>query len=78
MVGATCKWITKCRRYGRFNPRSRGGSDFGDGVSIFIKDVSIHAPVVGATIATKAEIGSRRVSIHAPVVGATQLIMLVR
>ena len=33
-----------------FNPRSRGGSDLGDdGFKQYLSEVSIHAPVVGAT-----------------------------
>ena len=35
-------------------------------------DVSIHAPVVGATHSMEIIVGTIDVSIHAPVVGATQ------
>ena len=55
-----------------FNPRSRQGSDFIDvdlGVAL---DISIHAPVKGATRSNRPANIKAKISIHAPVKGATR------
>ena len=54
-----------------FNPRSRMGSDKCGCCCARIKEVSIHAPVWGATDLTILLDHSSLVSIHAPVWGAT-------
>ena len=54
-----------------FNPRSRVGSDPGSSLSELPVDISIHAPVWGATIARPGPHQRRVISIHAPVWGAT-------
>ena len=54
-----------------FNPRARDGRDtIGIKTGNFIS-VSIHAPVMGATVAHVFVVLVLRVSIHAPVMGAT-------
>src|SRR5258706_608582 len=55
----------------RFNPRSREGSDGGEGGLHSRYCVSIHAPVKGATRAEVLCHPGGDVSIHAPVKGAT-------
>ena len=55
-----------------FNPRSREGSDTRDGSSYLIPmNISIHAPVKGATDAQQKLAQLYEISIHAPVKGAT-------
>ena len=56
-----------------FNPRSREGSDYGNGKFARADFVSIHAPVKGATRKPKTEVINDAVSIHAPVKGATSI-----
>ena len=41
-------------------------------VSSQIRDISIHAPVKGATVSTTASRHTQEISIHAPVKGATR------
>ena len=56
-----------------FNPRSREGSDrksVDDRLATI--EISIHAPVKGATAHTLAGFGGAAISIHAPVKGATR------
>ena len=56
-----------------FNPRSRVGSDTAYPVGwLIVADVSIHAPVWGATYLYGKEDRGMTVSIHAPVWGATR------
>ena len=59
-------------RAGRFNSRSRMGSDKGDIVRFACAIVSIHAPAWGATAGTGMGGGMDGVSIHAPAWGATR------
>ena len=54
-----------------FNPRARMGRDETDSGSSKQPEVSIHAPVWGATIFVGIDFMSEHVSIHAPVWGAT-------
>ena len=56
-----------------FNPRTREGCDLDAGRLVpFYIDISIHAPVKGATFDLDVDAGLRGViSIHAPVKGAT-------
>ena len=54
-----------------FNPRSRVGSDCKIECLLEEYNVSIHAPVWGATGNIGARVGDKIVSIHAPVWGAT-------
>ena len=54
-----------------FNPRSREGSDAFIGYRIRHHDISIHAPVKGATIVQVHPRVVPVISIHAPVKGAT-------
>jgi len=61
-------WITQRRS---FNPRARMGRDVLEGASRGLPDVSIHAPVWGATCSLGLRLGVVDVSIHAPVWGAT-------
>ena len=56
---------------GRFNPRARGGRDRIDGIWYCVSEVSIHAPVGGATARRNKMTYDELVSIHAPVKGAT-------
>jgi len=55
-----------------FNPRARDGRDCAIVQCHRLNDVSIHAPVMGATDAQIKEIIAYFVSIHAPVMGATR------
>ena len=55
-----------------FNPRSREGSDPLDRRDDDALDISIHAPVKGATTYTYLNGAWTQVSIHAPVKGATR------
>ena len=56
-----------------FNPRAREGRDMEQGVKIAMQDnISIHAPVKGATTYTTNLERGWEISIHAPVKGATQ------
>ena len=55
-----------------FNPRARKGRDpQGALVQGAVEEVSIHAPVKGATVTEQLVDGDAHVSIHAPVKGAT-------
>ena len=54
-----------------FNPRPRAGGDMDIGCIGDRNDVSIHAPVRGATLQGDKKSSWERVSIHAPVRGAT-------
>ena len=54
-----------------FNPRSREGSDQIENRFKWQHEISIHAPVKGATIIIRDVLGQYRISIHAPVKGAT-------
>ena len=56
---------------GHFNPRSREGSDQASKDAGDAKQISIHAPVKGATRPGGCPLGLYRISIHAPVKGAT-------
>lgn len=51
-----------------FNPRTRDGRDELEQLCL----VSIHAPVVGATCACRAQACESKVSIRAPVMGTTK------
>ena len=54
-----------------FNPRSREGSDHCGDYLVMLEDISIHAPVKGAT-GRHDKVGFYSlISIHAPVKGAT-------
>ena len=57
-----------------FNPRPRTRGDLGRPRGAKGKDVSIHAPARGATLATHPPVGEYMVSIHAPARGATMII----
>ena len=54
-----------------FNPRSREGSDNRGGDGAPFGDISIHAPVKGATRNLRLLYADDPISIHAPVKGAT-------
>ncbi len=55
-----------------FNSRARGGRDAWPLVTAsYTRQVSIHAPVEGATLPTEGQVKEQVVSIHAPVEGAT-------
>ena len=70
--GATMCNIPSRHRCRCFNPRSRVGSDVGDGQLIGKRLVSIHAPAWGATHYVRKKTENRpKVSIHAPAWGAT-------
>ena len=67
------------RKFRNFNPRSREGSDPGECDSTaLILNISIHAPVKGATKQRSATLTHNMISIHAPVKGATIIIATVR
>ena len=72
MKGATCDEGKILPHGSSFNSRSREGSDLTDS-SIWhaIQQVSIHAPVKGATEHDATGAIPINVSIHAPVKGAT-------
>jgi len=58
-----------------FDPRAREGRDDPDGALAAVRlDVSIHAPVKGATLPGSSGGGGQIVSIHAPVKGATAML----
>ena len=59
------------QRRQHFNPRSREGSDLADARTGWPVEISIHAPVKGATCDQTADPDSFNISIHAPVKGAT-------
>ena len=59
------------RGLGYFNPRSREGSDRRRRRRLPKADVSIHAPVKGATHTISMPRHVKQISIHAPVKGAT-------
>ena len=54
-----------------FNPRSREGSDVNLVFGHVLEDISIHAPVKGATGLFRCLMHPDVISIHAPVKGAT-------
>ncbi|WP_415623690.1 hypothetical protein, partial [Megasphaera elsdenii] len=55
-----------------FNPRTREGCDEDDeDADCRHDDISIHAPVKGATDGLAGTVDDFRISIHAPVKGAT-------
>ena len=57
-----------------FNPRTREGCDNGTSLTIYIvADISIHAPVKGATSFQRLTAAFIGISIHAPVKGATMI-----
>mgnify|MGYP007016535171 CR=1 FL=1 len=59
-----------------FNPRSRVGSDYNQQSRTADKiQISIHAPVWGATIPSVTPCAAEAISIHAPVWGATSLVL---
>ena len=64
-------WKATAPGYGGFNPRAREGRDVEYGRFLGGRDVSIHAPVKGATPAPLLLEHGHDVSIHAPVKGAT-------
>ncbi len=55
----------------RFNPRTHEGCDTGAFSGELPCDVSIHAPMKGATHVWHCSLSRTRVSIHAPMKGAT-------
>ncbi|EPR34049.1 hypothetical protein dsat_2918 [Alkalidesulfovibrio alkalitolerans DSM 16529] len=59
------------RAWKRFNPRPRAGGDKTHLLPLALGNVSIHAPVRGATRPGRVGRDGRDVSIHAPVRGAT-------
>ena len=71
MKGATRRLIFSTVSSASFNPRSREGSDHYKHRLLAMLDVSIHAPVKGATPQLASDWDALRVSIHAPVKGAT-------
>ena len=60
-----------------FNPRTREGCDVTRILHLHDKDVSIHAPVRGATDKSRLVAIIIYVSIHAPVRGATVIIITI-
>ena len=54
-----------------FNPRTREGCDFDDRIKWILDNISIHAPVKGATQWCIDKWEALKISIHAPVKGAT-------
>src|SRR5690606_31555405 len=56
---------------GGFNPRARDGRDEAIKSPAATADVSIHAPVMGATRVRDHVLRPGEVAIHAPVMGAT-------
>ena len=73
MKGATGPVLACEQVYRYFNPRSREGSDGLEQPMKFTRDISIHAPVKGATSRHGFEPRRVHISIHAPVKGATGL-----
>ena len=62
---------SRARRDGRFNSRSREGSDFGGTGDLGLVIVSIRAPARGATVEYRVGVQLIEVSIRAPARGAT-------
>ena len=60
-----------CRCDRHFNPRTREGCDVRFPSGIPTPEISIHAPVKGATVYVRPEPPRILISIHAPVKGAT-------
>ena len=71
MKGATGKsgWFEKPNT--DFNPRTREGCDQKWYNIVIHLDISIHAPVKGATMSNSSQSEPKDISIHAPVKGAT-------
>ena len=72
MWGATLRGQNK-EQFVSFNPRTRVGCDITPEQYQALQDVSIHAPVWGATLLGDSTTIEWYVSIHAPVWGATLL-----
>ncbi len=70
-MGATSDMTRFDDAMGRFNPRTRDGCDAITSQRARHFGVSIHAPVMGATLFGKDVRQITDVSIHAPVMGAT-------
>ena len=72
MKGATGVHVATHTDGLNFNPRSREGSDADPPLSHLSDNISIHAPVKGATVHAYKESLAYQISIHAPVKGATK------
>ena len=64
-------WAQRQSTASNFNPRTREGCDPTDAKPRVHMDISIHAPVKGATLLGREWSDGRGISIHAPVKGAT-------
>ena len=73
MKGATSGTRTSYDGFGNFNPRTREGCDVDVRRRLALREeISIHAPVKGATDALFRRDDDVPISIHAPVKGATR------
>ena len=68
LTGSSAGNLMEC-----FNPRAREGRDVAVGNSVWICQVSIHAPARGATVSSRLIVCLALVSIHAPARGATAM-----
>ena len=74
MKGETCKYPYKAEPPCDFNPCTHEGCDAEDTrIRDVVTDISIHAPMKGATDMTERKKTTSNISIHAPMKGATQL-----
>ena len=72
MKGETCKYPYKAEPPCDFNPRTHEGCDAEDTrIRDVVTDISIHAPMKGATDMTERKKTTSNISIHAPMKGAT-------
>ena len=74
MKGETCKYPYKAEPPCDFNPCTHEGCDAEDTrIRDVVTDISIHAPMKGATCRKRANKKWIRISIHAPMKGATDI-----
>ena len=74
MKGETCKYPYKAEPPCDFNPCTHEGCDAEDTrIRDVVTDISIHAPMKGATCRKRANKKWIRISIHAPMKGATDM-----
>ena len=72
MKGETCKYPYKAEPPCDFNPCTHEGCDAEDTrIRDVVTDISIHAPMKGATCRKRANKNWIRIAIHAPMKGAT-------
>ncbi len=71
MWGATRSGPSRLRCQAYFNPRTHVGRDVSRTGAYYAYNISIHAPMWGATVAEPLKFMMPRILIHAPMWGAT-------